>query len=41
VKEGDTLTRIAKNYLGSAERYKELAELNKLKVNTVDGIDYV
>jgi hypothetical protein len=41
VKKGDTLTGIAKDYLGSSERYKELAELNKLKVNTVDGIDYV
>ncbi len=41
VKKGDTLSQIARNYLGSSRRYKELAELNDLEVVTIDGIDYV
>jgi hypothetical protein len=41
VKKGDTLRQIAKDYLGSAEKYKELAELNELEIETIDGIDYV
>ncbi len=41
VKKGDTLSQIARDYIGSAKKYKELAELNNLEVKTVDGIDYV
>jgi hypothetical protein len=41
VKKGDTLGQIAKHHLGSAERYKELAELNNLEIETIDRIDYV
>ena len=41
VKKGDSLSQIAKDYLGSAEKYKELAELNNLEIETIDGIGYV
>lgn len=41
VKKGDTLGQIARDYLGSAERYKELAELNNLKIEKIHGIDYI
>jgi hypothetical protein len=41
VKKGDTLSQIAKDYLGSAERYRELADLNDLEIETVDGTDHI
>jgi len=41
VKKGDTLSQIAKDYLGSTEKYKQLAELNNLEIQTIDRIDYV
>ncbi len=41
VREGDTLSQIAKDNLGSAEKYGELAELNNLEIETIDRIDYV
>lgn len=41
VKKGDTLSRIAKDYLGSAKKYRELAHVNDLEIETIEGIDHV
>jgi nucleoid-associated protein YgaU len=41
VKKGDTLTQIARDYLGSAKKYKKLAELNGLEIKKVKGVDHV
>ncbi len=41
VKKGDTLAQIARDHLGSSKRYKELVDLNNLKIEKINGIDYV
>jgi len=41
VKRGDTLSKIAQEHLGSHEKYMELAELNGLEIETIDGVDYM
>ncbi|MBN2445388.1 MAG: LysM peptidoglycan-binding domain-containing protein [Phycisphaerae bacterium] len=38
VEEGDTLTKIAKNALGDGERWKEIYELNKDKLESADVV---
>jgi len=41
VQKGDTLSGIAQRFLGDWRRYKELAELNNLTIETINGMDYV
>lgn len=41
VEAGDTLSDIAQKYLGDYRKYRYLAEINDLKIETIDGIDYV
>jgi hypothetical protein len=41
VKRGDTLSKIAQEHLGSHEKYRELAELNGLEIERIDGADFV
>ena len=35
IKSGDTLIKISKSQLGSSEKYKELAEINNININSI------